>query len=282
MLIFGTIGIFSKHIPLPSGAIALARAVIGIVFLALMMLMRKKRPSLASIRKNLIKLLISGVCLGANWLLFFVACRETTVPTATLSYYLAPTFMVLASALLFKEKITLSRAAAVLIALLGMTLASGVIEGGAEGVTLRGILFGTAAAALYATVVMTNKTMTDIDVFDKTSVQFAVSAAVLTPYVIFAEDTSSAAFDLRTVIFILIVGILHTGIAYALYFGSANKLPAATIAVLGYIDPVVSILVSVLFFNEPISALGIIGAVLILGASLISELPSRKENKNEN
>jgi RarD protein len=246
------------------------------------MLIMKKRPSLVVVKQNLVKLIISGVCLGANWLLFFLACRETSVPTATLSYYLAPAFMVLSAAVLFKERITLARGATVLIALLGMVLASGVIEGGVEGVTLRGIFLGIAAAVLYASVVMTNKTMKNIDVFYKTAVQFAVSATVLTPYVIFAEDTSAAVFDLRTVIFILIVGILHTGLAYALYFSSANKLSAGSVAVLGYIDPVVSILVSVLFFDERISVLGMIGAILIIGASLLSELPSRKENKNEN
>ena len=284
MVIFGTVGIFSKKIPLPSGTVALARSIIGLLFLAVLMLAMRRRPSVAAIKKNLVYLVFSGVCLGLNWLLFFAACRATTVPTATLAYYLAPAIMVVGSVLIFKERITVPRALAVLAAILGMVLASGALEGGAEGVTVRGIILGAIAAVLYASVVLINKAMRDINVLDKTACQFAVASFVLLPYSLIAEKPSLAEVEASTVIFLLLIGILHTGLAYALYFGSIGKLSPTSVGMLGYIDPIVSVAVSVAIFSEPISVGAIIGAVLIIGASAFSELPAkvRKEEKNEN
>ena len=279
MIIFGTVGIFSKHVPLPSGAVALARSVIGLLFLSVLMPVMKKRPSFFAIRKNLALLIASGVCLGLNWLLFFAACRETTVPTATLAYYLAPAFMVLGSFVFYKERISLFRLGAVALALVGMLFASGVVEGGAEGVTPLGILFGCIAAVIYAAIVLMNKRMKDIDSFDKTAVQFAVASLVLAPYTAIVEKPSVLSVDLKCLLLLLIIGILHTGVAYALYFGSIGKLSAASVGMLGYIDPVVSIAVSVVLFSEPITPLALFGAVLIIGASLISELYGERVKK---
>lgn len=288
MLIFGTVGIFSKQVPLPSGSVALARSVIGLIFLIALMGVRKRAPSLAAIRKNALLLVASGICLGLNWVLFFAACRATTVPTATLAYYLAPAFMVIGALFIYKEKISPIRASTVVLALLGMLFASGVIEGGAEGVTVKGILFGGAAAIIYAAIVLMNKGMKDIDSLDKTACQFAVASLVLAPYTFIIEKPSASALDLKCVLLLLIIGILHTGVAYALYFGSISKLSPTSVGMLGYIDPIVSIAVSVAFFSEPLSPWALVGALLIIGASAGSELLSfreqnnKRETKNEN
>ncbi len=271
MTIFGTLGIFSKHIPLPSGVIALVRAVIGVIFLAAVMLAIGRKPDMQAIRKNLLNLVISGVCLGANWILFFEACKQTTVATATLSYYLAPTILVIASAFIFSEKITKKRVLCMLVTLMGMVLVSGVI-GGAEGVRGIGILLGIAAAFLYATVVIFNKLLRDMNAFDKTAVQFLVSSVVLIPYVLIFERIEPQALDAKAIIGTLIIGIIHTGLAYALYFGAATALPSTTVAIYSYIDPVVSILAATLIFREPLGVQGIIGAVLIIGTALLSEI----------
>ena len=195
MTVFGTVGIFSKQIPLPSGVIALSRSVIGVLFLAAVMLIMGRRPDMSAIRKNLVKLILSGICLGANWILFFEACKQTTVASATLSYYLAPTILVIASVFIFSEKITLKRAVGMLATLAGMILVSGVI-GGAEGVRGVGVLLGIAAAFLYATVVIFNKLLCDMNAFDKTAVQFLVSALVLIPYVLIFERVEGAVQNL--------------------------------------------------------------------------------------
>ena len=272
MTVFGTVGILSKNIPLPSGAIALARSVIGFLFLVAFMLVKRAKPNLEAIKKNLTKLILSGICLGANWIFFFSACKVTTIATATLSYYLAPTFIILTAVFIFSERLTPKKGVCVALALFGMVLVSGVLGDSSDGVGYIGIAFGLVAAALYAAVVILNKLMSDIDPIEKTLVQFFVSSVVLLPYVFFFEDIGSTEWSPKTVIFLLVLGVVHTGIAYVLYFGSASILSAQTMAIYSYIDPIVSIIVSVLIFSESIGVGQMIGAVLIIGSALVAEV----------
>ncbi|MBQ8380756.1 MAG: EamA family transporter [Clostridia bacterium] len=270
MIIFGTVGIFSKYIPLPSSLIALARAVVGLVFLAIVMLIKRQPPNFSAIKNNLLKLTVSGALLGINWLLFFEACKRTSVASATLSYYLAPIILIILAAVFFRERIGIKKGICIATALFGMVLVSGVVTN-SEGVRIDGIVFGTVAAFLYAVIVLLNKSLGDISPVDKTAFQFAVSAIVLAPYILIAENLSEISFGGLSVPFLIIIGVLHTGIAYALYFGSCPKLPASTLAIVSYADPIVAIIVSS-FLGEGLDTAGIIGAVLIIGASAVSEI----------
>ncbi|MBQ9973747.1 MAG: DMT family transporter [Oscillospiraceae bacterium] len=275
MLIFGTIGIFRNYIPLPSSVVALIRGAVGTVFLAGLCLVRQKLPDWRSIRKNLALLLVSGAFIGFNWILLFEAYRYTTVATATLCYYLAPVFVILVSPLLFKERLGLWKLMCVALALGGMVFVTGAADGGLPGPEeLRGIVLGVGAAVLYACVVLMNKKLTGVQAFDRTIVQLGAAAVSLVPYVLLTEWGKPMNWSGPVVGLLLVVGVVHTGIAYALYFGSIKELPAQTSALFSYIDPVSAILLSAVFLpNEVLTPTGILGAVLVLGATLLSELP---------
>ena len=109
MTIFGTIGLFVRWIPLPSSMIALARGSIGMLFLLLVMAVRKTPISWQAIRKNWFWLLISGGLLGFNWILLFESYRYTSVAIGTLCYYMAPILIILASPVILHEKLTVKR-----------------------------------------------------------------------------------------------------------------------------------------------------------------------------
>ena len=275
MLIFGTIGIFVRYIPLPSSIIALARAVIGVLFLMLFMIIRGKKVKWKDIRNNLFLLLFSGVLIGINWILLFESYRYTTVATATLCYYLAPVFVIVLSPFILREKITARKILCVLIALIGMFFVSGVSTSGISGI--KGILYGIGAAVLYAIVVLCNQKIQDISAYDKTVTQLTASAIVLLPYVFFTENINAISISFIELGLLIVVGILHTGIAYTLYFASMKDLNAATIAIFSYIDPVVAIILSVILLRENMGITGVLGAVLILGATLFSSLLERKK-----
>ena len=100
---------------------------------------------------------------------------------------------------------------------------------------------------------------------------------MLLPYVLLTENLGALTFTPGTIGLLLVVGIVHTGIAYALYFGSLMQLKAQTAAILSYIDPVVAVLLSALVLREHMSLLSGLGAVLVLGAAVVSELPSRRK-----
>lgn len=272
MCIFGTIGLVRKYIDLPSSIIALSRAMIGTVFLLLLLVLKRQKPDTAAIRKNLLPLLLSGALLGFNWILLFEAYLYTTVATATLCYYMAPILVILAAALLFRERLTGRKIICVLVSLVGIVLVSGVLEAGVSGLSeLRGIALGLGAAALYASVVLLNKKIRDISALSRTILQLGIAAVVLLPYTLATENWSGISLEPQGIALLLVAGIVHTGIAYALYFGSVQALKTQTVALFSYIDPITAVVLSALFLREPLSPVGIVGAVLILGAAFLCE-----------
>ncbi len=273
MCIFGTIGIFVRSIPLPSSVIAFARGLVGMLFLLVVIMLKKTPVCVEAIKKNLFWLLLSGIFLGMNWILLFESYRFTTVATATLCYYLAPIIVIIVSPFALKEKLTLRKAICAVVALIGMIFVSGVWKNGMPGMDeLKGISFGIGAAILYAGIMIMNKKIQDISAYDKTMVQLGVSAIILLSYCLITEDVTAFSFTGKIIFLLLLVGILHTGITYYLYFGAMGHLHAQTVAIISYVDPVVAVLISVFVLQEGMDVGGIIGAVLILGAAIVSEL----------
>ena len=278
MVIFGTIGIFRKYIPLPSGIVACARGILGVAFLLIFIKIKKIKMDGKAIKKHLAILLVSGGFIGLNWVLLFESYRYTSVAVATLCYYMAPIFVMIVSPFLLKEKLTGRKMLCVIVALIGMVFVSGVLDGGITDISeLKGILFGLGAAALYASVVMMNQKLREVPTYDKTIMQLGAAAVVLIPYILFVEDLSAVTLTPLMAIMLIVVGVVHTGIAYALYFGSMNGLKAQTVALFSYIDPIVAIILSALFLKEPMTVYSAIGAVLVLGATMISELPEKRK-----
>ncbi|MBQ5708974.1 MAG: EamA family transporter [Anaerotignum sp.] len=281
MFIFGTIGIFVRHIPLPSSMIALVRGFVGAFFVLLFVYLRKSRVDKTAIKKNFPMLALSGAFIGINWILLFESYNYTTVATATICYYMEPIFVILASPFLLKEKLTPKKAICAAFALFGMVFVSGVLETGIPALSeAKGVLFGLGAAFFYATVVLMNKKITDINAYDKTIMQMGMGAIVLTPYVMLTQNFGSAASSMTPSLWLLLlfVGLVHTGVAYVLYFDALKDLKAQTVAIFSYIDPIVAILLSALLLRENMGLYGIIGAILVLGSTFISEMPEKERN----
>lgn len=270
MTIFGTLGIFVSLIPLPSALIVMVRAVVGTLFVGGVMLCSRSRPRREALRQNAALLLCSGVALGLNWTLLFEAYRHTTVAVATLCYYMAPIFLLLLSPIVLKEPMTRRKAVCIAGSLLGAAMVSGAAGGG----SVRGVALGLAAAVLYCAIMLMNKKMRGLAPMETTFVQLCISALVITPYALLNSGqmpAGSAAALMQNAPMLLVVGLVHTGIAYALYFPSINALPGQTVAVLSYIDPVLAVLLSALVLRQPITPLQILGAVLLLGSTFVSE-----------
>ena len=279
MLIFGTIGIFRRYIPLPSSILAMARGFIGALFLLAIIIFGKKHFSWEAVKKNLLLLIISGALIGFNWILLFEAYNYTSVATATLCYYAAPIFVIIVSPIFFGERLTAKKLACIGIAIWGMVLVSGILNANFSGIReLYGVFFGIGAALLYASVVILNKKIKNVPSYDKTIIQLASAAIVILPYTLLTEDFSSLTFEPISIMMILLVGILHTGAAYAMYFGSMEKLEAQTVALFSYIDPIVAIILSGIILHENIGFTGYLGAILVLGATMISERPEKKNS----
>ena len=280
MVIFGSIGLFVRHISVSSSAVALVRAVIGSLFLILMACLGKQKLSFVSLKKHFLLLLISGAALGFNWITLFEAYKYTSVAVATLCYYTAPMLVILLSPLLLKEKLTARKLFCVLLAVLGMIFVSGMVDSGNLNSNPKGIALGIVAAVLYASVVMMNKMQKDIPTFDRTVFQLGTAAILLIPYNCITGAMPETLPSLNTVVLLLVLGILHTGVAYFLYFSSMEHLPGQTMAIISYIDPVIAVVISVLILRENTTWQEMAGAVLILGAALVSELRFGRKEPN--
>lgn len=273
MLIYSSIGIFRRFIPMSSVALAFSRGLIGGVFLLLWLAATGGSLKLGISKKKKCMLCLTGVVLGGNWILLFEAYKYTSVAVATLCYYMEPTILILISPLVFKEKLTARKLICALVSLLGMVLVSGVTEGKELlSSNWTGIGFGLGAAVLYTTVVILNKKNPVENAGGKTMLQLFSSSAVLLPYLLLTEGVSGFQLDGMGIAMLLVVGIVHTGIAYVLYFGSIQRLRSQTVAVLSYIDPVGAIVLAWLILGEGMTLAEIIGAVMILGAAMASEI----------
>ena len=271
MLIFGTIGLFVKNLPFSSAVTAMFRGFIGSGFLILVLSVKKQKLNINSIKKNLILLILSGGAIGFNWIFLFEAYKYTTISNATLCYYMAPVFVILLSPILFKEKLTKPKIISTVCAIAGMVLVSGVLT--SEGnVSMKGILFGLAAAILYASAMILNKFFKNISSYETTVFQLLTAAVVVLPYVLITSNFSSVSIGLGNIAMLITVGIIHTGIAYYLYFSAIPKMKSQLIAFLSYIDPISAIILSAIFLGEPMSIFETAGAFLILGSTLANSI----------
>lgn len=278
MVIFGTIGIFRRHIPLPSGSLTCVRGLIGATALLIIMFIIKKPPKIKNIKSNLVLLIISGALIGFNWIFLFEAYNYTTVATATLCYYMAPVFVLIASPIFLKEKLSLKQIICSVAAILGVILVSGVFNQKASGYNnqLIGIIFGLLAALLYATVIILNKKISNINALDKTVFQLGSAGVVILPYSLLFENVTCVKLSINIILLITVVCLVHTTLAYLMYFSAIKSIKATTAAIFSYIDPVVAILLSAIILNENLNFYTILGSVLILGSTLINEIKIKK------
>ena len=275
MTIFGTIGLFVRKIPLSSGEIALYRAIMAILVIGVYLLCTGSKISFKATKKELLALVLSGMAMGINWILLFEAYKYTSVSVATLSYYFAPVIVTVVCPFLFKEKMTAKNWVCFVMSTVGLVMITGVGGGGTSDVI--GILFGLGAATFYATVILLNKLIKNVDGILRTFWQFVSAVVILIPYVALTGGSSVMTLGVVSWGALLVVGLLHTGFAYCLYFPSVKELSGQKVAILSYIDPLVAVLVSVLVLKEDITVLQIIGGALILVFALVNELSAKKD-----
>ena len=273
MAVFGTLGLFVRHIPLTSGELALYRAVLAAALIGGYLLVSRQSIPLRSIKKEIPLLLFSGIAMGINWILLFEAYKYTTVSIATLSYYFAPVIVTLACPILFHEKLSRKQIICFFMSTLGLVLITGIGDFGNRSSHIVGILFGLGAAVFYAAVILLNKFIRKVEGIHRTFLQFLAAILILIPYVLLTSGIHLQNLDGIGWSALLIVRIIHTGITYCLYFSSLKELPGQKAAILSYIDPLVAVLVSVFLLGETMTWQQVLGGVLILGFTLWNELP---------
>ena len=278
MTIFGTLAPFVRNISVSSGELALYRAILAAGLIGIFLLATRQRIDFKAIGRELLLLLFSGMAMGINWILLFEAYKYTTVSVATLSYYFAPVIVTVVCPFLFQEKLTKKQILCFLMSTLGLSLVIGITDLGGGGNDGLGILFGLGAAVFYAAVILLNKFIKGVGGIHRTFLQFLSAIVILVPYVAFTGGVTLGGLNGTGWLCLLIVGLVHTGITYCLYFSSLKELPGQKAAILSYIDPLVAVLISVTVLGESMTLWQAVGGLLILGFTLWNELaPAAKE-----
>lgn len=275
LLIFGTNGIVASVITLSSAEIVFSRTILGSLFLGLVLLVKKEHIEWKKLKKQWIWLIVSGVAMGASWILLFQAYRSASVGTATLAYYCGPVLVMALSPFLFKEKLTIGKIVGILAVVTGMLMVNGS-DLKNEGMTM-GLVFGLLSALLYATMIISNKRVTGIEGVSLTLLQLLIAALTVGPY---ACLTHTGSFELDAVAIgaILFLGIVNSGLACYLYFSSINALPAQSVAICSYMDPASAIIFAAIFLRERMSLLQVVGAALIIGGAAFGELYKKRKS----
>ena len=253
LLIFGSNGVFAAHIGLSSAEIVCMRTLIGSAALILVLLISRTKLDWAVMKREALKLVAAGVCLGVNWALLFEAYKLMSVSMATLTYYTAPIIVLLLSPLLLKERQSAR-------AYIGMAAA----------------VVGLGSAVFYAGLIIFNKKIDGVTGLPLTTIEMVIAACVMLPYVLLTGGHVGFPPDTEGTLYLLFLCLVNTGLACWLYFSSMNRLPARAVALFGYVDPVSALIFSAIFLGEQLGALQILGAVLVFAGAAFGQ--SRAKN----
>lgn len=271
MIIFGTMGLVVRYIDLSSSETALLSSSIGCLFLMIVFFLMKKTIPWKLVKANACILFFSGIALGGNWMFLYQAYDHTTLTNATLGYYFAPVFVMILSPFILKEQLPVKKIICIGVAIIGMLLivGNGISASGTED--LLGIFFGLLAAACYAALMLLNKFIRHMGRLEITIIQLGITALLLLPYVFFIEGFGIFEVSRSSVPFIIILGIVNTGIGFWLFFSGMEKLKGQSIAMLSYVDPFVAILISAVILQEQMTFVQVLGGTLLLGSTFVSE-----------
>ncbi len=269
LLLFGTNGIVASRIALSSYEIVLLRTMIGSLLLIALFLLNKGHFQFYRRKKDFLFLAISSMAMGISWMFLYEAYQQIGVSLSSLLYYCGPVIVMALSPLLFREKLTLPKIFGFALVLLGLVLVNGNIVGDTQ--SHWGILCGILSAVMYAFMVICNKKAVQITGMENATLQLTVSFLTVAVFVTAVKgiqvDATSA--DLP---WILLLGLVNTGIGCYFFFSSINDLPVQTVAICGYLEPLSAVVFSVLLLKESMSLAQVIGAVLIIGGAVLGSI----------
>jgi DME family drug/metabolite transporter len=285
-VVWGTIGpavdLVHERSSLSVLIIGAYRAVAAVAVLALAATAtRRWAACLALVQEHGRRVALTGVLTAVFQLLFFVAVLATGVSVTTVvALGFAPVLLLLVGSARVRRPPTLSQALTVGTALLGLLL---VGTAGAGDVyaphPVGGVLAALGSGAAYALSADVGGALTQgHDALAVTTCTTSVVAAVLVPGglgLALLRGQSMGTSDVRAWVLMVYLGVVTMAFAYVLLYAGLRSTPSGTAVVATLLEPVTAVLIAVLFLGETLTASGVLGCLLILGA--IGSLGRRME-----
>ncbi|MEF3102275.1 DMT family transporter [Raoultella terrigena] len=261
MIISGSIGAFVLLSGLPVIDVVFWRCLIGALTLAGFISL-SRQPFSQLTRLMLLLAILGGVALVINWLLLFAAYARISIGMATVVYNTQP-FMLVLMGMLAGERVALIKWGWLALAFIGVVvLLSSELMQAHGGQLAAGIALALGAAFFYALTAMIARKLRPLPPQHIAFIQVIVGTIMLLPLVHLPDF--SAAFPWR---YLLILGVVHTGIMYQLLYSAIQKLPTPAIGSLSFIYPIVAIVVDYVVFDHALAPVQLAGGALILLAA---------------
>ena len=219
---------------------------------------------------------------GLVSIVFFSYCyfRNVEVSSAAVSailMYTSPVFVTVLSSVFFKEKLTKTKLVALILAILGCALVSG-IAGGIGTTSLLGVLLGLGSGIGYALYSIFGRFALDkgYSPFMVTAMTFTFACLGVLPFINIAALVTRLISEPKYILLALIMGLIGSCTPFALYTLGLRYMEASKAAILATLEPIVTALVGTFFYKEPIDLFIIIGIVMVLAAGILC---SGKSNK---
>jgi len=269
LLLFGSNGIIASRIALSSYEIVLSRTLIGSLFLIAVYAFGRHKPLFLKDRKTVLCLAVSGIAMGANWLFLYEAYSQIGVSIATLACYCGPVILIALSPLVFREKLTAVKLTGIVAVLAGMFCVYGteLVKSGFSW----GLVFGLLSALMYPVMVIFNKKAEKMSGIENSMSQLMVAFVMVCLFTLI-KDGTFITVPPGSLLPILVLGVINTGLGCYLYFSSLRALPAQTVAVCGYLEPLSALGFSAALLGERLTVLQLVGAALVLGGAALAEL----------
>ena len=265
ILIWSSLGIFVRKINLPAKVIIFyTSAAAGLCQLILFSITGSQRETLKTCKWNrsAFLLLLLPVCFLVNTFLFYFAFANTTIANAVLTHYTAPVFVALMAPVFLKERIFLITWLAILLSSAGLWLMLGGIS--VAGSEWNGIIAGISSGLTYAFLILLIRGIASkYPELLIVIVQNIVVCLLLLPFII-NEPVAD-----RALLYLVIMGIVHSTIAPLLYVQGFKSVKASDAAILGYFEPVGAIILALIFLHENLPVKALLGGVLILVSGIM-------------
>lgn len=272
-LLFGFNGVMASYILLSSTQIVLLRTALGGLSLLALFLIGGGRFTFHRKGTSICFLILSGIAMGTSWMFLYEAYDRIGVSIGTLLYYCGPVIVMMTAPLFFKERLTLIKIGGFLLVLVGVLLVNG--RAVSEGMDLWGIGCGLLSAVTYAVMVICNKKASRIGGLENPTLQLLVSFATVA-LILGLRRGFGMTITAGSIVPVLVLGLLGTGLGCYWYFSSLGGLKAQTVAAFGYLELLSAVVFSAIFLGERMDLLQWLGGGLIVGGAVLGEWKKKK------
>ena len=267
LLLFGLNGVVSSRLAMPSMGIVFYRTLLGSLFLLLLLLLKGERLRPDAPPRQTAAAALSCVSMGLSWIFLYEAYQRIGVGLSSVAYYCGPVIVLL----VFRKWLTAAQTACFGVVFAGILLISVPDLSAGSGVDGPGLLCGFASALLHALMVIFTMKAPEVTGMKNAALQLAVSFFTVAAFAAFTGlPTPPQGGEQR--LWMLVLGLVNTGLGCYMYFSSMGELPVTRVAVCGYLEPLSAVVLSALLLGEAMTPANVLGAALILGGAIYSEL----------